>query len=126
MNGVATITVQGKPVRLKFGLPAVKRIFEKMADGDFIKDNIYTYTGMAHILYAGYLNSCLLKEATPAMTFEDFYTLIEDYAFDKTNEEEITAALRSFEQSRFIKSATGKTEEEIEEEEKKSQLTGTK
>lgn len=123
MNGIANITINGNIVRLKFGLPAVKRIFEKMAgpeqmteqEGD---EKRYTYFGMAQILFAGYCNGCLLEEKVPSLAFEDFYEFIEQYAFDQTGEKEITDALRAFEESRFVKNAAEKTRAE----EKKSAL----
>lgn len=128
MNGIATITISGTPVRLKFGLPAIKRIFLKMAGDEPLTDgDTYTYAGMANILFAGYLNSCMLEEKTPILSFEDFYNVIEEFAFDKAGEKEITDCIRAFEDSRAVKRAGDK----MRPEEKKSPmtqspLTGTK
>jgi len=125
MNGVAVVTVKGESVRLKFGLPAVKRIFEKMTE--ITEGNVYTYVGMAHILYAGYLNDRLLHEDPPVLVFEDFYDYIEDYAIDLVHGEEIKMALQAFEYSRIVKSSAERFRKALEgEEEKKSQLIGTK
>lgn len=117
MNGIANITVGGQVVRLKFGLPAIRKIFEKMSEYEFIQDGIYTDMGMTHILYGGYINGCMLKDELPDIPFEAFYEYVEDFKADLTNQEEAKSAIMAFEQSRFVKKAVHK---EGEAEEKKS------
>lgn len=127
MNGLANITIGGQVVRLKFGLPAVRRIFEKMAEIKLVdvKDGKESYNdvGISHILFAGYLNGCMLKDELPVLLFEDFYEFVEDFSADRVNKEEIIAAIRSFEESRFIRPISDKIEESLDIE-KKRQLSG--
>lgn len=128
MNGVATITISGQVVRLKFGLPAVRRVFEKMAEHTLVEkrgeEERYNDLGIAHVLYAGYLNGCMLHDAAPTLSFEHFYDYIEDFADDQSGKEEIIAAIRAFEESRFVKRMETKPVEEGEHLEKKSHSNG--
>lgn len=126
MNGLANITINGQAVRLKFGLPAVRRIFEKMKEHPLVvvrgDKEQYNDLGIAHILYAGYLNGCMQRDELAILSFDQFYDLVEDFAADQSGKEEITAAIRAFEESRFVKPFAGETKTD----EKKSRLTGTK
>ncbi len=122
MNGVAAISINGQTVRLKFGLPAVRRIFQKMEElpEDFTTGNHYSDIGLSHILFSGYQNACLMEDARPALAYKDFYELVEDARFDAVLQDSIVAAIRIFEESRFVK----RMSEPTEEEEKKSPLIG--
>lgn len=123
MNGIANITIGGNPVRLKFGLPAVRRIFEKMSDIKLMEGDAYTEEGICLIVHSGYLNGCIQRDEVPAVPFEVFYDYVEDFRADRTNEQEVRAALKSFEDSRFIKKVTTRTDGE---DEKKSPSIGRK
>lgn len=130
MNGIATITIDGQIVRLKFGLPAVRRIFEKMSEHELVvkrngKDQ-YNDLGIAHILFAGYLNGCMQRDEQPALSFESFYDVVENFAAGDHDREEIIAAVKSFEESRFVKPLADKGEKEEDEQAKKKKLNGTK
>lgn len=129
MNGVATITISGQTVRLKFGLPSLKQIAGKMAEFEFFDGNAYSDMGLTNILYAGYINACMQRDEVPALPFESFYDYVEDFRVDFTNQAEVQAAMKSFEESRFVSKytpkAAGSAEVEETEDEKKSQLTGT-
>lgn len=127
MNGLAKISVGGQEVVLKFGLPAIRRIMEKMlvnklSDMDGEKE-IYNDLGLSHILYAGYLNGCMMRDELPVIPFEEFYTLLEDSADDKEKQDQVITAIASFEQSKVVKQSIEKLKDEVE---KKSHLNGTK
>lgn len=128
MNGIATITIDGQEVRLKFGLPAVRRIFEKMAEHQLVvsKDGNEQYNdlGVTHILYAGYLNGCMQRDEQPVLKFESFYDIVENFAAGDHDREEIISAVRSFEESRFVKPLAVKVDEETKDT-KKKKLNGT-
>lgn len=121
MNGVAKITIDGREVALKFGLPAVRRILEKMAQYELSDDGIYSDLGLSHVLYAGYLNGCVMKDEMAEMPFETFYNHVENLRDDETSKEQVQAAVKAFEESRYIKPLVEKLKEETE---KKSLLTG--
>lgn len=126
MNGLAKITVDGREVVLKFGLPAIRQIMEKMlvyklSDVDGERE-IYNDLGLSHILYAGYLNGCMMRDELPVVPFEAFYTLLEDSADNKDQQDQVIAAIASFEESKQVKQSIEKVKEEVE---KKSRLNGT-
>lgn len=125
MNGIAAITIQDQEVLLKFGLPAVRRIIERTAKGDLISDGIYNELGIAHILYAGYKNGCMLEDKPEQFEFQDFYNLVEDYTLGEDEKGQIMKAVTAFAESKFIERAAAKGRELKEEEEKKSS-TGMK
>lgn len=122
MNGVATITMDGTPLRLKFGLPAVRRIMEKMAERQIMNEGVYSDVGLAHILYAGYLNGCLMQDEVATIPFEQFYEHVENVRDSEAARQEVEAAIAAFTASRFVKQAKEKLDEA---EEKKSPSTGT-
>lgn len=110
MNGIAKITVAGQEVGLKFGMPAVRRFFEKAKGLDLMLDGRYTDLGLAHLMYAGYLNYCIMKDQPPHIAFDAFYDLLENPG-EKTREE-VYEAVRAFEESKFIKPLVDAKEEE--------------
>lgn len=122
MNGIAEITIAGQKVGLKFGLPAVRRFFEKAKEYELMKDGKYTDLGLAHLLYAGYLNLCIMKDQAAKFQFEDFYMLLED-ATEETRIE-VIEAVRSFEESKLIKPLADAADEAQKKKAEMSQ-TGT-
>ena len=119
MNGLAHITIAGQQVGLKFGLPAVQRLMERMVAHDIMQDGLYTELGIIHIIYAGYLNHCLMRDAPPTIPFEQFYEQIEGLDNEQTKAEAINA-IRAFEESKYVKKAVKANKEE---EEKKKATT---
>lgn len=121
MNGIATITLNGQAVRLKFGLPAVRRIMEKMVQYKLADDGIYSDLGLSHVLYAGYMNDCIMRDDAPAIAFEVFYDHVENLRDDEAAKIQVQEAVKAFEASRFVKAAA----ELVKPDEKKSSLNGT-
>lgn len=107
MNGLAQITIDGQPVVLKFGLPAVRRIMLKMAEQDLMDGDYYTEIGLCHVLYAGYLNACAMRDEIAKIPFQSFYEFVEN-GDDDLIKQEIVSAMRSFEESKYVKDALGK------------------
>lgn len=101
MNGLAQITIDGQPVVLKFGLPALRRIREKAATIEFITGAQYNELGITHILYAGYLNACAMKDLPAAIPFESFYEFVDEFQ-DESVKNEIVSAIRAFEDSKYL------------------------
>jgi hypothetical protein len=125
MNGIATLTIQGQQVLLKFGMPAVRRFFEKDLEYGFTKDGSYSDLAIAHILYAGYENGCMLKDEPKKLEFQAFYELAESFSMGDNNGEEIVAAITAFNDSRIIKRIAENAAKIKEEEEEKKSPTGT-
>lgn len=107
MNGIAQITLDGQTVVLKFGMPAVRRIMLKMAEQELMTGDFYTELGLCHVLYAGYLNACAMKDEPPKIPFETFYEYVEN-GEEVSITQEITVAMRSFEDSKFVKDTLDK------------------
>lgn len=107
MNGIAQITLDGQTVVLKFGMPAVRRIMLKMAEQELMTGDFYTELGLCHVLYAGYLNACAMKDEPAKIAFETFYAYVEN-SEEGASQEEIVSAMRTFEESKFVKDALGK------------------
>ena len=101
MNGLAQITIDGQPVVLKFGMPALRRIVEKMQQYQLITGNQYNELGISHILFAGYVNHCAMRDMPPVIEYERFYSFVEDAEEDVF--QEIITAIRSFEDSKYVK-----------------------
>jgi hypothetical protein len=120
MNGLAHITIAGQQVGLKFGLPAVQRLMEKMGVHDMFQDGLYTELGIIHIIYAGYANYCLMHDVSETIPFEQFYEQIEGLDNEQTKQETIKA-IRAFEESKYVKKAIAVNKEE--EVKKKATMT---
>lgn len=76
MSNYSNYVIKGKTVTLWFGLPAVRRVHEvKFSITN--EEGYYNNLGVAHIIYAGYLNACMIREQAPEFVFEDFYGEIE-------------------------------------------------
>jgi rubrerythrin len=124
MAGYAIIDFRGEVIGLRFGLKAVKRIGEKLAEAKnkAIDDqNIYF---VKQVLYSGYLNDCEAKDITPVLKVEDFHDFIEDSALNHKMDQ-ITQAINVYSESINI---TPKEEpkEQAESIVKKNKLTGKK
>lgn len=98
MNGLATITIAGQKVGLKFGLPALQRVTEKMKEYDLRSE-----LGTAHILFAGYLNYCMMREEAPTLQLQPFYEYAEEVEDTPEGVAELSAAVRSFQESRCVR-----------------------
>lgn len=101
MNGLAQITIDGQPVVLKFGLPALRRILEKMKSVTMITGNQYNELGITHILYAGYCNACEMKDLPIELPFEKFYEYVDGFEMAGVKEE-IANGIRQFEASKYV------------------------
>lgn len=85
MKNYTTIEINGRAVGLKFGLPAVRQIFEKTLKQKLEEeDGNYGPYGMAQVLFAGYENNCLVKEIQGDLTFEDFSDFVDQQYVDKS------------------------------------------
>lgn len=113
MQGIAAITIGGQRVGLKFGMPALRQIFEKMKQYPMVVGTKSNDIGIAHILFAGYLNFCMMKDELPVHTFEYFYDYVETIGDAEGSLEEIADALKAFEDSRFVKPIVDKDKKKV-------------
>lgn len=106
-NGYISITINEQAVGLRFGMPAIKRIAEKVR---FKEGEEYTEADFAQFMYAGYLNNCLVKEMEPTLSYEDFYNFAEEAIYTKKDVESISKVIVCFNESRVMKAAIGESE----------------
>lgn len=124
MNGLASITIAGQKVGLKFGLPALRRVTEKMKEFELLTEGRSNDLGMAHILFAGYLNYCIMREEVPVFQLQPFYEYVESAEDTVESTIELSEAVKSFQESRYVKKAVeGEKKKAMERMETKS--TGT-
>lgn len=103
MKNFCTFIIRDTEIGLKFGLESVRQIYEKsqlyrLSD----EDDDFTPLGMAHVLYAGYINNQLVKELPAKFTLEDFVDHVEDAVMNR-NLLDVIAALQVFQESKTIK-----------------------
>jgi len=128
MNGLSQITIGGQTVGLKFGLPALRHIMEKAQQVSLFNDVRLNDTGVAHMLYGGYLNHCIMHDKIAVIPFEQFYEYVEGSEFDETVKAEILAAAKAFESSRSVAKAVKDLAEKkkVMTKETKNPSSGTK
>jgi len=107
MNGIALITLDGQTVVLKFGMPALRRIAEKMAQQDLFNGEHWNDLGISHILFAGYANHCAMMDQPVVLPFEKFYSYVEDVEDDATIKE-MAAAIACFVESKHVQALIDK------------------
>lgn len=107
MNSYCTITIDGKSVGLKFGMPAQRHIAERNKSINLFEDPnadpvVLSDVGYATVLHAGYLNNLIVKETTGDLTFEHFCDYVEN-AITSKDSEELSIALSTYSQSNVVK-----------------------
>jgi hypothetical protein len=99
-----TITINGQKVGLKFGMASFRYLSDgKLVEGKSFVNNELNEVGIAHILYSGYFNNCLVKDVEPLLTFEDFVDFIEQTLMKKQSIEPITNAIKVWADNDLIK-----------------------
>lgn len=103
-----TITIEGQEIGLKFGMFSAKYLQTKLNNGFcFIGDEI-TEIGIAHVLYAGYLNNCAIKDIKPELTFEGVVNFIEGSIKDADKVTALTNVIKVWSEVQFAKSEVTK------------------
>ena len=99
-----TITINDQKVGLKFGMASFRYLSDgKLVEGKSFVNNELNEVGIAHILYSGYFNNCLVKDVEPSLTFEDFVEHIEKILISKGDLQEITNAIKVWSTNELIK-----------------------
>lgn len=99
------LTIAGKDYGLKFGMYSARYLSDKLSNGYcFVGDNI-TEIGIAHVLYAGYLNNCAVKDEPSELTFEQIVEYIEGSLTNQEVMDAIAAAIKVWSDSQLIKAA---------------------
>lgn len=117
-----TITVNGEKIGLKFGMASFRYLSEgKFIEGKSFANNQLTEIGIAHIIYSGYYNNCLVKDTEIKYSFEHFVDYIEMNYDDEKVQNDIKECLEIWAKSEFLKPKEQETTES-----KKKNIRGKK
>jgi hypothetical protein len=108
MNGICEIQLGETTLKLKFGMPAMQMIFEDLEQLAFLKSTTYQLVSIVGVVWAGYLNECILERKVPALKYEELFELIEDNA----SSPDLEKAMLAFNDSKMVKKLADMPEEE--------------
>lgn len=105
-----TITIDDKKIGIKFGMASFRYLSDKLSAGIGFENNELNEIGIAHIIYSGYYNNCLIKEVVPEHSFEYFVDAIESNLKNEAFVKQIQDIIQLWAENEFVK-ATQKEEE---------------
>ena len=99
-----TITINDQKVGLKFGMASFRYLSDKFVEGVAFNNGELNEIGVAHLIYAGYYNNCLVKEVIPTYKFEYFVDYIEGNLKNEYFLNELKEVLKVWTENEIIKS----------------------
>ena len=114
-----TITINDQKVGLKFGMASFRYISDKLKDGISFENGEINEIGIAHLIYSGYYNNCLVKGVLPEITFETLLDYIEANIMKQNFIDELKEIIKVWGDSDMIKQNVA-TNNQQEEPKKKS------
>jgi hypothetical protein len=120
-----TITINDQKVALKFGMASFRYLSDKFKDGISFENGELNEIGIAHLLYSGYYNNCLVKGVLPEMTLENLVDYIEVNILKSEFLEELKKVISVWGESDMIKSSVASAQE-IDDKAKKKTSRGKK
>jgi hypothetical protein len=120
-----TITINDQKVGLKFGMASFRYLSDKFKDGISFNNGELNEIGVAHLVYSGYYNNCLVKGVLPEITFENLVDYIETNIMKNEFLEELKNIIKVWGESEMIKSNIP-VAEEVEDKAKKKSSRGRK
>ena len=115
-----TITINDQKVGIKFGMASFRYLSDKFKDGISFENGELTEIGVAHLVYSGYYNNCLVKGVLPEMTFENLVDYVEVNIMKSEFLEELKGIIKVWGESDMIKSNVAAAEEVDDKAKKKS------
>jgi hypothetical protein len=115
-----TITINDQKVGLKFGMASFRYLSDKFKDGISFENGELNEIGVAHLVYSGYYNNCLVKGVLPEMTFENLVDYVETNIMKNEFLEELKGIIKVWGESDMIKSNVAAAEEVDDKAKKKS------
>jgi len=103
-----TITVKEEKLGLKFGMASFRYLQDKFVSGKTFIGNELNEIGIAHIIYSGYYNNCLVKEIDVKYDLEYFIDWIENNISNNNILNEIKNVIEMWSSNEFIR---GKNEQ---------------
>lgn len=116
-----TITFNNETIGLKYGMASLRYLTDKFDNNSSFINNELTEIGIAHILYAGYYNNCLVKNIDTKITFEEFVDWIECNLKNDIVIEDIKKAIDVWSQNEYIKQS-----QDADNDSKKKKFRGKK
>jgi hypothetical protein len=98
-----TITINGETIGLKFGMASFRYLENKFVEGKSFSNEQINEIGIAHILFSGYYNNCLIKDVECKYSFEYFVDWLETNLKSPEILEEITRIISFWSTNDFIK-----------------------
>jgi hypothetical protein len=98
-----TITINDEKVGLKFGMASFRYLSDKFKDGISFENGELNEIGVAHLVYSGYYNNCLVKGVLPEMTFENLVDYIEKNMVKSEFLDELRNAIKIWTESDMVK-----------------------
>jgi hypothetical protein len=120
-----TITINDQKVGLKFGMSSFRYLSDKFKDGISFDNGELNEIGVAHLVYSGYYNNCLVKGVLPEITFENLVDYIEANIMKNEFLEELKNIIKVWGDSDMIKSNVA-VSEQAEDKAKKKTSRGRK
>jgi len=120
-----TITINDQKVGLKFGMASFRYLSDKFIDGISFNNGELNEIGVAHLVYSGYYNNCLVKGVLPEITFENLVDYIEANIMKSEFLEELKSIISVWGESEMIKSNI-QVAEEVDDKAKKKSSRGRK
>jgi hypothetical protein len=115
-----TITINDQKVGLKFGMASFRYLSDKFKDGISFENGELNEIGVAHLVYSGYYNNCLVKGVSPEITFENLLDYIEANIMKNELLEELKNIINVWGESDMIKINIASTQEVDNKAKKKS------
>jgi hypothetical protein len=115
-----SITINDQKVGLKFGMASFRYLSDKFKDGISFENGELNEIGVAHLVYSGYYNNCLVKGVLPEMTFENLVDYVETNIMKNEFLEELKGIIKVWGESDMIKSNVAAAEEVDDKAKKKS------
>lgn len=115
-----TITINDQKVGLKFGMASFRYVADKLKDGITFENGEINEIGIAHLIYSGYYNNCLVKGVLPEITFETLLDYIEANIMKNNFLEELKEIIRIWSESDMIKQNAVASEQHEQSSKKKS------
>ena len=98
-----TITINDTKLGLKFGMASFRYLSDKFIEGKAYSNNELNEIGIAHILYSGYYNNCLIKDVEIEHSFEYFVDFIEANLTNEVVLNDIKSVIEIWSRNEFLK-----------------------
>ena len=105
MNYISII-INDKSIGLKFGMASFRYIQKKIEQGKVFNGEDLNEISIAHILYSGYYNNCVVKDIDTDLTFENFVDFIENNLKEPSFMDKVAEVIKVWSESDLIKSNT--------------------